>query len=131
MVKALLPFLTLHGSLLLWGEHRFHVEVFERLDDMGADHGLASEAPLVQDANIQGRGIQLLLGQVLHGRRGGEGRRERRRGGEGERREGRRGKEGRRREEERGRGRRGRGGEARRGGGRGERGAGKERKRKG
>ena len=66
-------FLTLYGSPPL---HRVHMEllVFERPNDMGPNHGKVSEAPLVQDVNGQGRGIQLFLGQILNEEKeGGEG----------------------------------------------------------
>ena len=41
------------------------MEVLEGLDDMSTNQGHAAKTPLVQDADIEGRGIQLLLGQVL------------------------------------------------------------------
>ena len=41
------------------------MEVLEGLDDMSTNQGYAAKTPLVQDADIEGRGIQLLLGQVL------------------------------------------------------------------
>ena len=41
------------------------MEVLEGLDDMSTNQRHAPEAPLVQDADVEGRGIQLLLGEVL------------------------------------------------------------------
>ena len=41
------------------------MEVLEGLDDMSTNQRHAAKAPLVQDADVEGRGIQLLLGQVL------------------------------------------------------------------
>lgn len=41
------------------------MEVLEGLDDVSTNQRHAAEAPLVQDADVEGRGIQLLLGQVL------------------------------------------------------------------
>ena len=41
------------------------MEVLEGFDDMSTNQGHAAETPLVQDADVERRGIQLLFGQIL------------------------------------------------------------------
>ena len=41
------------------------MEVFEGLDDVGANQGQTAKVPLVKDMDVEGRGIQLLPGQEL------------------------------------------------------------------
>ena len=56
---------TLVSGLLLCQDIRFHMKVIDRFDDMDANQGQTAKVPLVKDADVEGRGIQLLLGQVL------------------------------------------------------------------
>ena len=41
------------------------MEVLEGFDDMSTNQGHAAKTPLVQDTDVEGRGIQLLFGQIL------------------------------------------------------------------
>ena len=56
---------TLVSGLLLCQDIRFHMKVIDGFDDVDANQGQTAKVPLVKDADVEGRGIQLLLGQVL------------------------------------------------------------------
>ena len=56
---------TLVSGLLLCQDIRFHMKVIDGFDDVDTNQGQTAKVPLVKDADVEGGGIQLLLGQVL------------------------------------------------------------------
>ena len=58
---------TLESCSLFCRQDWIHVEVLERFNDVRAHHGHAPKTTLVQDTDVEGWGIEFLLGQVLGG----------------------------------------------------------------
>ncbi len=56
---------TLHSCQVGIRRYWLDTKVLQRLDDVSAHHGCASKRPLVHDTDVDWRGVQLLLGQVL------------------------------------------------------------------